>query len=243
MHTQEATPQFLSRLDGPVIAAHRGASRAARDNSLHAIELAIEFGADMVEIDVRRTRDGVLVAHHDPDVAGVPIADLTYAEVLAREEHPPTTVESIILLGRGRVWFDIELKESGYEEQVLDLVVRFLSPSDFIVTSFLDEAVVAVKELGYRAGLLYEEDFASDHILGRAQRCGADLLLPQIEVAHEKHVQAAAAAGFPVMVWTANDSLRLAQLLGDSRVVGVITDVPDLALAVRNGDHMAWEAA
>lgn len=241
-NTEFASPS-LTHVQNRIVAAHRGASRVARDNSLEAIERAIEFGADMVEIDVRRTRDGVLVAHHDPEVDRLPIQDLTYAELLERLEHAPATIEAIVLLGRGRVQFDIELKEAGYEQQVLDLLLASLPPEDFIFTSFLDEAVAEVKRLGHRAGLLYEGVIEVDDILCRAQQSGADLLLPQVELADESHVQAVTAAGFPLMVWTANDSHRLAQHLNDARVLGVITDVPDLAVAVRDGDTRVWDAA
>ena len=49
-----------------LIAAHRGASAIAPENTLEAFEAAIAVGADMVEFDVRSTADGVLVVTHDP---------------------------------------------------------------------------------------------------------------------------------------------------------------------------------
>ena len=45
--------------------AHRGASRAEAENTVAAFRRAGEMGADAVELDVRRTADGVLVVHHD----------------------------------------------------------------------------------------------------------------------------------------------------------------------------------
>ena len=51
----------------PLVLGHRGASPAAPENTLDAFALARELGADGVELDVRRTADGVLVVHHDPD--------------------------------------------------------------------------------------------------------------------------------------------------------------------------------
>ena len=50
----------------PAVIAHRGASRAERENTVAAYRRAGEMGADAVELDVRRTTDGVLVVHHDP---------------------------------------------------------------------------------------------------------------------------------------------------------------------------------
>jgi len=50
----------------PLVIAHRGASWGEPGNTLRAFRRAIELGADHVEIDVRKTRDGVLVAAHGP---------------------------------------------------------------------------------------------------------------------------------------------------------------------------------
>lgn len=69
-----------------MIAAHRGQWRAAPENSLAAIARAVEVGAEVVEIDVRRTKDGALVLMHDDTVDRTTdgtgkVADLTLAEI------------------------------------------------------------------------------------------------------------------------------------------------------------------
>src|SRR5947209_4904443 len=51
--------------NGPKVIAHRGASAYAREHSLAAYDLAIEQGADALELDVRATADGGLVVLHD----------------------------------------------------------------------------------------------------------------------------------------------------------------------------------
>lgn len=48
--------------------AHRGASAYAPENSLYAFDLAVEMGADGVELDIYETADGRLVIHHDNDI-------------------------------------------------------------------------------------------------------------------------------------------------------------------------------
>ena len=50
---------------------HRGASAVAPENTVAAFARARELGADGVELDVRRSADGVLIVHHDPEIAGV----------------------------------------------------------------------------------------------------------------------------------------------------------------------------
>jgi glycerophosphoryl diester phosphodiesterase len=55
-------------MNRPLVIAHRGNSSSAPENTLAAIREAIDLGTDCVEVDVRCTRDGVLVLHHDPAV-------------------------------------------------------------------------------------------------------------------------------------------------------------------------------
>jgi len=63
-------PGTLKTLDGkpPLVAAHRGASGYVPEETLEAYVKAIELGADYIELDLISTRDGVLVARHDPNL-------------------------------------------------------------------------------------------------------------------------------------------------------------------------------
>ena len=74
----------------PLIVAHRGFSAAHRENSPAAWLAAVEAGADLVEVDIRMTRDGTLVCCHDADLqrlAGQPAA---IAEIDAASAVMPT---------------------------------------------------------------------------------------------------------------------------------------------------------
>jgi glycerophosphoryl diester phosphodiesterase len=216
-----------------LIAAHRGASRAAPENSLAAVERAIESGADMVEIDVRRTLDGVLIAHHDPVVGDESIGNLTYANVTDAKRHAPTTIDAIVNLASGRALLDIELKESGYEGDVLHLLKRHIPADKFIVTSFLEPALVAAKRHGVHTGFLCEAPFSSDDVFAAVERTGADVLVPHFDLAREHVLQGASDRNLPVMVWTVNESRTMKRCLEDRRIGGVITDEPCVAVNMR----------
>ena len=70
------------------ILAHRGASRAERENTIVAFTRAATMGADAVELDVRRTSDGALVVHHNPHLDdGRLIAALTAADLPVRRTN------------------------------------------------------------------------------------------------------------------------------------------------------------
>jgi glycerophosphoryl diester phosphodiesterase len=234
MNIRDEHPSVLPhRNNTRLIAAHRGASRAAPENSLAAVERAIEFGADMVEIDVRRTGDGVLIAHHDPSVGDEPIGELSYDAVADAKGDAPATVEGIVRLAAGRALLDIELKEEGYERDVLDLLDQHVASHEFIVTSFHEPAVAAAKQHGVRAGLLCEAPCAPEDLFAAVERCGADLVAPHIDLVDETVLQGAAERRLPVLVWTVNESSEMKRCLVDPRIAGVITDEPDVAVGVR----------
>src|ERR1043165_9224375 len=75
----------------PMICAHRGdTSEGAIENSISAVDAAFAHGADMIEIDVQMTSDGVLVCHHD-DILQVgdekPIWQRTYSDLLVQSNE------------------------------------------------------------------------------------------------------------------------------------------------------------
>lgn len=190
-----------------LVVAHRGASSVAPENTLEAFTRAIELGADVVELDVRRNHDGGLVITHDP--------------LPAPPEAP--TLEQVVELCAGRIALDVELKEPGLEEDVL----RVVSGADFVITSFLEEVVAETKRLrpDVRAGLLLRPDRAA-----RPDATPADFLAP-----HYALLDRAWLPGGGLVVWTVNDEQLLAQLFADPRVDAVVTDDVARAIAVRSG--------
>jgi glycerophosphoryl diester phosphodiesterase len=132
-----------------VTIAHRGASVAAPENTLAAVRAAAVLGADMVEVDVRRTRDGALVLIHDAtltrttDAARVlpargpwRVGDLTLAEVRRLDagnthspvhagEPVPTLADVLDVAGDLGLGVQVELKSpSTYPGIVGDLLAE-----------------------------------------------------------------------------------------------------------------------
>ena len=203
----------------PAICAHRGASRRHPENTIAAFAAAVAMGADMIETDVRRTAGGTLVLAHDPLGPRPPRGVVELAE--------------LVKLAAGRIALDVELKEAGYESQVLAALDP--RPATLVVTSFIPEAVAAVRALDpeIETGLIFRPGDRRD-LVGRAGECGARMV-----VAHSSSVRPELAAevhraGRPLMVWTVNDRRRLAAVMAMPGVTHVVTDVPDVALAIRH---------
>jgi glycerophosphoryl diester phosphodiesterase len=120
-----------------LVVAHRGAWHHAPENSLPAIEAAIGLGCDMVEIDVRRTSDGVMVLMHDTTLERTTtgrgeIDQMSFAEVrrlrLLAADGSPTelrvpTLEEAFETCRGRIMVNVD-KAGSFLDEVLQLATR-----------------------------------------------------------------------------------------------------------------------
>lgn len=227
-----------------LVIAHRGASIAAPDNSLQAFDAAVHAGADMVEFDVRRTRDGVLAVVHDAVVHGLRVDASDFDSLRTASGGTLERLEAVTDLLVGRIGLDVELKEAGYEAAVLDQVRRLWEPEQLCVTSFRDTAVRTVRELApeLQAGLLLGTAWSwrrarvtASELIPRARlrRSLATAVAPHHRLGRHPIFRAALPADQPMFVWTANAPELITSLLDDPRVRGIITDDPATAHRLR----------
>lgn len=227
----------------PLVIAHRGAwgpasPSAAVGNTLQAFEDAIALGADMIEFDVRRTREGHLVVFHDARVKTVPTGSLPYEALVVKgtKLHPPLLSE-VLSLTKDRIALNLEIKESGYVEETIALLRPF-GLDRCLVTSFLDEVVGEAKALApdLRTGLLVGTGFRRA-LNSRLPAVKADCIAPHRRLATVTALSQASAAGVPCVIWTVNAPRALDRYLGHAAVEGVITDLPALAIERRARLH------
>lgn len=220
-----------------LVIAHRGVTSPARENTLEAFRKAIDLRADMIEFDVRRTRDHRFVIHHDPDISGKRLSDMTFLETRDRARsmgfHVPE-LEEVLALTCGRIGLDIELKEEGCEREIVRLVGGFLTEADFIVSSFHAGCLARVKQSRseVRTGLIFNNAAA---LTTEILEGDTDWLLPVQSLAAGELLERMKRAGKKIAVWTVNDTQQMKRLLDDHRIGGIITDRTDAALAVREG--------
>jgi glycerophosphoryl diester phosphodiesterase len=219
-----------------LVIAHRGAwgpaaPSAPAGNTLEAFEAAIRLGADMIELDVRRTRDGHLIVFHDARVKGVPTGSLTYEAFKAkgRRARPPLLAD-VVALAKGRIALNVEIKEPGYVADTIVLLRRF-GLEHCLLTSFLDDVVLEAKALApdLRTGLLIATGFRRA-LTVRLRASQADCLGLHRRLADATALSKAAAAGVPCVVWTVNAPRAMDRYLVHPAVEGMVTDRPALAL-------------
>jgi glycerophosphoryl diester phosphodiesterase len=222
---------------GPLVAAHRGAWQDAPQNSVAAVVDAIALGCDMVEFDVRRTRDGMLVAVHDARVRGIAVAAMDLAQL--RERLGPgeaPLLDEMVEVAAGRIALDVELKDG--DSRVGDVVAtlaRRLEPDSYVISSFFDDALSAVHAVApdLTLGLLLRPGRDPRRLEERLARTGASLLGLPATLARAGLLAWASGRGHVSYVWTVNDRRVLRTMLADERVWAVITDRPQLALELR----------
>jgi glycerophosphoryl diester phosphodiesterase len=230
-----------------LIIAHRGAPTYAKENTIESFEKALVSGADMIEFDVRRTKDNVLIAYHDEMIQGHSIKDLTYkgiSQMVVNQGFDIPTVEEVLKWSRGKIRLDVELKEEGYEKEIVELLSGYFDEDQFVITSFNDASLKVIKERypDIKTGLILGREIPPYHIWTRLQeffptkRCKmakVDFLAAHLRLLRVGFLERARRSHLPVFVWTVNDEEMIRKLLLDRRVYAIITDKPDLAVSLR----------
>lgn len=234
----------------PAVSAHRGGSERAGSATREAYEDAVRSGAEYVEFDIRRTADGVFVVYHDPRVgpAGPLLAGITHAELSERAGYAVPVVDEVMALISGRLVGHLDLKETGYERELIDRAIALLGADGFVATTLEDRSVAAIARAfpQVRTALSLGRDrreIARARLAGtrlsellpmrRVRACGAGGVAVHQTLARANVLRAAARHDLFTMVWTVNDDALMRAFLDHPRVDVLITDRPRRALALR----------
>lgn len=216
---------------------HRGARAYEPENTVRSFKKAIELGADAVELDVRRTKDGEVIVIHDAKVDKTTngkglVNEFTMNQieqlVTEKGEKVPTLKEALEFLDK-KVKILIELKETGLEKKVLRLVSEKGLEKNVIIVSFLEEALRNVRELDeeVETGLIYVRH---KNPINAALELRAKYLLPLYRFTHTANVQKAHEKGLKVIVWTINTHEEVTKYIKKG-VDGIASDKPDILKA------------
>lgn len=221
------------------VMAHRGASRAEVENTVVAFRRAAEMGADGVELDVRRTRDGALVVHHDPKLAdGRSIVETDAGDL---PPHVPSLADA--LEACAPLWVNVEIKndpaEPDFDPQddiavsVIDHLVAHQPSRRILISSFRRETIDRCHALAPDIATAWlTPGIADDRIdddLDDLVRSGHAAVHPWHGLVTQRLVNAAHARGLLVNVWTCDEPERMLALAAWG-VDGICTNVPDVAL-------------
>ena len=177
-----------------IVSAHQGYPRL------------LNSGADFLEVDIRRTKDGAIVISHDEPRPG--------------GKH--VTLDDVLQAAAGRIGLQLDLKEPGYEFELIRSALERLPQDKLVVTTEMEDSIRVIKERfpEIRAGLTTQ----------RIEPNHADFIALDQQYASDDALATADRYGIKVWVWTVDDRRLMERFIKDRRVEGLITNRPDLAL-------------
>lgn len=243
----------------PLALSHRGFAQDGLENTLPAMEAAVALGFAYLEIDIRTTRDGVVMVFHDEHLERVTdgagrLADHTYTELSAVRVggvEPIPTLEEV-LERWPQVRLNIDVKDDGSVQPFAELIEKHRAHDRVLIASFSDRRRLRVlkrlsRPTASSAGMVVN---ALMKLLGPlrlqtavARAASVDCLqVPTsfrgIPVADRQFIRRCNNAGLPVHVWTINDRRTMEKLLDDG-ASGLVSDRADILAEVMQ-DRGQW---
>ena len=221
--------------------AHRGASHYCPENTMMAFYMGMQMGANGIETDVRRTRDGVLVLFHDETLARVTgaegsVADYTYAELQKLfvkkgdlYDKIPTLEDFLAHFFYRDITFAIELKADGIEKEVADLIFRYGIAEKTVVTAFELHRLENVKAYAPALRVGYLADAVDDALVDKLVAMNAAEICPHGRDVTPEHVKEWHARGLSVRAWGLADE-EIMKTVYDAGANGMTVNFPDLLL-------------
>jgi glycerophosphoryl diester phosphodiesterase len=246
---------MISESKKPKIIAHRGASGHAPETTLEAYRLALQMGADGVEMDVRRLRDGTMVAIHDPNIKRTTngkgkISEITLAQVKtldagswfnkaypkkARTEYVglkvPTLQEIIDLIKESSAELYMEIKDAErykpcLEPSLLSIVIDNVMEKRTRFLSFSAQSICRIKALDASIRTGLLISTPGGNPVQQALRVSADELAIQHNLATHALIDVAHNNGLSISVWTVDEQKDFQRVIRLG-VDGIITNYPD----------------
>lgn len=220
-----------------LVVAHRGASRDFPENTVESFRAAKAQNATMVELDVRRTRDGFLVVHHDPEVRGG--AHISESDAKNLPSTVPGLVEAVVACAPLAV--NVEIKnspgEAGYDPtgalalEAVALLEELEGCPEIRYSCFDLPTLNLIRGSGTRfpTGYLVLDPTTPTDAIALAVAGGHGAIHPWDPCVTQSWVQACRDAGLDCNVWTVDDPERMVQL-AEWGVTSIITNVPGVAV-------------
>ena len=200
--------------------AHRGASEYAPENTMSAFYMGIAMGANGIETDIRRTKDGVLVLFHDSTLERVTGARGSFHDFTWQE------LKSIPITGKNKgfipdrmvsledflkyfhfrnITIALELKDENIEAEVLKALSVYPLTAKVEITSFCFENLKRMRNLDSKIslGLLVEDP--DDTVVEAMKSIGGTQICPRGDVLTVERVSELKEMGFNVRGWGISD--------------------------------------
>ncbi len=227
---------------------HRGAAAYQHENTIVSLEEAVKRGADMVEFDLRKTADDVIVLFHDTAVKTLSgeqkaISKISMEELagIARTEGFEIALfEDVLKLFGSRICLNIEIKAGGIESNVVSMLHTYPPLFEPTLSSFFPWVVLQIRKIdpGLKTGLILGQDGVNrvniltlPVVRKLISTLGIRALHLQDSIVNAELILNLKRSGLSAIVWTVDkreDMYRFIKMGVD----GIITNKPDLLYEV-----------
>lgn len=244
---------FNRSYEEPLVIAHRGASAYYPENTMAAFEAAVAMKADMIELDVLLSKEGVPVVFHDSKLDAHSngkgqLQNFTLKELKKLDagswfdaefsgQRIPT-LEEVLEFASDTIALNIEIKTeavseqaaNGVEEKVLRLVTNYGMQEHVLFSSFDYRAVKRLKEWapGIPVAVLYEKkQFQKKMPSQLIKNCNADAFNCSYRQLNKRWIQDLKVHKIPFFIYTVDQKARMQKLL-NMGAAGIFTNKPDV---------------
>ncbi len=228
----------------PLVIAHRGDSSNALENSFESIRRALSYPVDMIELDIRKSRDNVLYVMHDKLTGRTAEKniDIEHATSVAIDQlrlkngEPVPTLTEVLKTVAGAAGLNLELKGDGTGV----LAARHLASSDYaglvLLSSFKEDEVRAARRILPSAQTSMIFDVFTGRNVPKYKAQGYSIISLRYNTVSEKLLATCHKQGIQVYVWTVDDEEEMRKYIGWG-VDGIYSNKPGvLKELLRNAD-------
>ena len=225
----------------------------APHNTLRSIEVALQLGVDMIEFDVRRCRDTMVLLHDadlkTPSGGSGRVRDYTLAELRKLDVssgYPTPTLQEAVSLIKGRAQMNVDLKETGYEGELLRILRHHNVLGDILISSLIPASLRTLKKLapevqvalsypsGNQRGVISLMPWPLRltipwHVVRMVAAAHADAIMLHHHIITPQTVTAAHRRGYRAFAWTVDDPAEMKRLK-QMGIDGITSDRPDLLM-------------
>lgn len=221
--------------------AHRGASEYAPENTMSSFYLGLLQGANGIETDVQRTKDGVLVLFHDDTLDRVTNATGKLSDYSLEQlknikiegnattgfyDRIVTLREFLEAFSEYDISFAIELKGEGVEADTLAMIEEFGILEKTTFTSFQFEYIKKIKELNPKARVGWLTFSISDDVIEKLIGIAGEELAPKAESITQDLMNRCRSSDLGVRAWGVS-SVALMKKMCSLGVDGMTVNFPD----------------
>ena len=217
----------------PIVIAHRGGGKIYGDNTLKSIQHSISIGVTYIEIDVRKTKDNVIILYHNSWIQYkhdiIYIHDMTYEDIYNIKDNICRLDEVLKYISTQQytdICINIDIKEEGMIDDINKIIYEYTQNKhvNFVYTSFLHTEILNIRHKydNVQYGMIFDiYDIELD------TRDDINIIILNIDSIDSRTIDKIKQKQKQVWLYTVNTETDI-KLALDLHVDGIITDVPDL---------------